>query len=310
MSAHIPPNPSNLPLMDDSGPGSESSDVAARLRPRYEEIIRPTLQYELYNPSDRTIEFGFDGNTFKIPAHNKHWVGKNPNDPTGPALVYPKPGVLPIWTPAAVPGKKLEYGARDILAFACGPDGISGSVGPLGVRPLFSDERDELVIEEGQTAWAERKVIEAQDTKRKHEVAVADAKAQGVPPPFPGKRVLEAYQMINAYETQIGFKYLCPVCNLGFRNSQTEVYVHVISYHKDRGDQVEEAQKKLSHTPQGEVPIGETNLKGLEPEAPVQRPLPEGLANANEIFKEVGGPDDRRASDPPEQPMVPPKPKK
>lgn len=288
--------PAHLPLMD-------QEDEGARRKPNYSEIIRPTLQYELYNPADHTVEFAFNGDTYKIPAHNRHWSGKDPY--TGQQMVYPKPGVLPVWGPAAIPGRKIEFTARDIVAFACGPDGISGSVGGLGIRPMFGDERDEEVtFPEAQSAWAEQRQQQAQISIRQHEQKVADAKASGTPPPFPGRQVLEAYSLRNAYESQIGFKFLCTICNMGFRNSQTEVYVHTISFHKDRRDAVEEAETKLSVVKNpltGELeerPLGKTDLTPEETEPIFNKPLPTGAQNMGQILNEVGGEDHNSEPEP------------
>jgi hypothetical protein len=277
--------PVELPLMDDVEPGP--------IRPNYSEIIRPVLQYELYNPAAHTIEFSFDAQVYKVPARDKHWRGRDPY--TGEFVTYPKPGILPIWTPTAVPGKKIEYNARDIIIFACGPDGISGSVGPLGIRPLFGDDRDELVAEEAQSAWAEHHLSASMQIIRSHEMKVAEAKAAGNPPPFPGRQVLDAYAFRKAYESRVSFKYTCPVCNLGFRQSMAEVYVHLTVDHRDRRDLVEEAEKKLSQVRDAETgemvdrPLGETDLRGLEPDHSLEKPLPAGLDNIGKILDEVGG---------------------
>lgn len=279
------PTSPSFPLMDQESSGPP--------RPNYSEIIRPTLQYELYNAADHTIEFMFDGRPFRVPAHDKHWHGKDPH--TGVEIVYPKPGVLPIWGPSPIPGKRIEYTARDIVAFACGPDGISGSVGGLGVRPLFGDERDQLVAEEAQSAWAERRRFDAEQMIRAHEAKVRDAKEAGTPPPYPGRKVLEAYSLRNAYESQLAFKFTCPICNMGFRDSQTEVYVHTITFHKDRRDDVIEAQEQLSKVKNPETgqveqrPLGKTDLTPEEAGPAFERPLPASAQNMGAILDEVGG---------------------
>lgn len=245
-----------------------------RVKPDYSAIIRPTIQYELFNPRVQGVQFSFDGRPYNIPGVNERWKGRDPS--TGEEITYPKPGVLPVWTPTAAPGRgRIEYNARDIVEFACGPDGISGSVGPLGIRPLFGDERDELVEEEALSAHAERKLIEAQDTIRKHESRVAAAKADGQPPPFPSHKVLEAYQTRQAIETNISFAAQCPVCNMGFRNpsAESQAQLHIIAWHKERTDLVEKARAATGM-------MGNTEEQSIPKAADIglqQREIPRGL---------------------------------
>lgn len=241
-----------------------------RVKPDYSAIIRPTIQYELYNPSRQGVQFMFDGRPYNVPAVNEKWTGRDPA--SGQEITYPKLGVLPVWTPTSAPGRgRIEYNARDIVEFACGSDGVSGSVGALGIRPLFGDERDELVEEEALSSHAERRLIEAQDTIRKHELMVAAAKAEGAPPPFPSRKVQEAYSTRQAIESNISFAAYCPVCNMGFKNPQAEAqtHLHIIAWHKERKDLVEKAQEATGMSAEG--------FGSLEPVSGPTREIPRNL---------------------------------
>lgn len=202
----------------------------------YKSIIKPTLQYELYNPSEKSQHFSKAGVEFYLPAKGKKWRGQDPS--TGQTITYPKPGVMPVW---GIPEQKIT--ALQVVQFAVGEDGISGVIGENGVRALFGeDKQDELVYEDAHKACLRKEVADANLTIHNHERAVAVARAANEQPPIPGRMVQDAYARLAkaGSEADEFFPVRCATCNLGLADEKA-MWLHVLGTHRDRKAEAEKA---------------------------------------------------------------------
>lgn len=202
----------------------------------YKSIIKPVLQYELYNPSDKPQHFSKAGVDFYLPARDKRWRGKDPT--SGQQFTYPKPGVLPIW---GIPEQRIT--ALQVVQFAVGEDGISGVVGINGVRALFDEEeQNKPVYSEARRACLRKEVADANLTVQNHERAVAKAKAADEQPPVPGRIVQEAYNFLAraGADADEFLPIRCSTCNWGFPDD-TRMWEHVLSMHRERRAEAEKA---------------------------------------------------------------------
>lgn len=259
----------------------------------YRPTIRPTLQYELYNPSDKPMSFSKAGEDFYLPARDKRWRGKDPS--TGQTITYPKPGVLPIW---GIPEQKIT--ALQVVEAAVGLDGISGMVGANGARVLI-DGRDEEVMEDARAGWLRKQLADWTTTTQNHERAVRKAQEQGEPPPHPPKLVKEAYEGLAKYSNEADgyLQVRCETCNWGFPD-ETAKWQHVIALHKDRRQEAEAA-----------LNLGRTESTIEEVQRPPATPVPtmsaEDIAEATRLIN--SGHSDDVGSDK-EEPRQAAKPKK
>lgn len=193
------------------------SDVNTASPLDYTEIIKPVVQYGLYNPWPTERSFDFGGKCYRMPAKS----------------------VTPIYDRPDVGATALN-----VLSFAVGKTGREGVVGSIGVRALFGDARDQLVKQEAHQAQKEKESIDDLETCRSHELMVLRAQEAAAAPPRPSQRVMDAYKRRAAREDEEQMKFSCPACNTGFKD-QHEVSVHVVALHKNRKDLLNEAESFL-----------------------------------------------------------------
>lgn len=222
---------------------SAKSFLDAGGNPNYSTLISPSVEYELYNPSPREIEFGVFGMVFRIPACNQYWRGLNPA--TGQTMVYEREGVLPIFSQHG-----RGFTAADIVRHVLGHDGRRGRVlGVRGVRMLFGDneEVNQKVRAEAQGAWLNREmaVVEQVIARWEHDIAQADA--QKVARPQMPLQVREAYESRRAWTESPTRQFSCSICNWP-QESEEAVWIHVLSMHKDKADEVAQAKAALKVT--------------------------------------------------------------
>lgn len=237
-------------------------------KPDYKAIIQPTLQYELYNPSNKAIEFAYDNCTYRIPAAHENWVGIDPSDPALGKITYPEPGVMPVWSPI---GKR--YTAADIVKFACGLDGRTGRVlGIRGVRPLFGEEEEinQLVKQEAQEAYLERQMLIVNQGISAYEQGVAEDTAEGRPPRMMPTVIREFYEQRRAWQTLPSTRFACPVCRWQLE-SEDATWVHILAYHKDHPNEVAEATERMN---EALLAAGERTITGQTGGADIAEPLP------------------------------------
>jgi hypothetical protein len=244
----------------------------------YREIINPTVQFELYNPSDDDVEFQYDGNPYVIPANHRKAEIIDPR--TGRVALYPKPGVLPIIGIPPRPGR-WPVEARKIVEFVCGHNGRGGVLGKAGVRPLFQDGRDALVKEEARRGWAENALYNYQERTRAWETEVEQRKAQGLPVPRPGHDVMKAYRKLGEMQAITFEKFSCPVCNWGFLE-EIDVNVHVVTHHPTHA-YAETARLMLDPQNPGRVGLGSVEVT----RAP-EKPIPAGITSAGATIAAAG----------------------
>lgn len=200
----------------------------------YREIIKPTVQYVLYNPWPVEKSADYNGETYRIPAFNQTAKLKD-------GSTWATPGELPI---AGRPG---IVEAKTIVEFIVGPDGRTGALGSIGVRVLFGDERDKAVKKEAHETQRKAEAAIDLQTCRDHEIAVLRAHDAAAPAPVPSQRVMDAYARRQAREEEDLLKASCPACNMGFED-QRAVSIHVLSVHKNRKDLVTDAENFLRAT--------------------------------------------------------------
>lgn len=203
----------------------------------YRSIIQPKVQYRLWNPAPTPVERDVSAVAFVIPAE-------------GTLDVFGLPAATTDGKGNALPRGSSSYrealSAEQILVHLVGEDGRSGKLGPLGVRCLFGDERDELVKEEGREAW---KLWQYQcDLKAEyaHNKAVQNAKEHGQPPPVPTRETRERMSRRAAFEreSQVVASHPCPSCNWPCFSEQ-ELSSHDQTTHQ-RGSAVEATASPVS----------------------------------------------------------------
>jgi hypothetical protein len=126
--------------------------------------------------------------------------------------------------------------AKEILEYAVGDDGISGRVGISGVRVLFGDSRDEIVMADAAEAHRQKQYQHDLTIKYAHQKAVVIARDAGLPPAAPDKRVREAMARINRYEAEnsVTAEFTCGECNWPFFDAQS-LSSHKESSHQGQG---------------------------------------------------------------------------
>ncbi len=190
----------------------------------FSDLVQPVVQYRLFNPGDKEVEFDFGAETFRIP-------------PNGELLVR---------------DRRSDLAARDIVIFAVGENGEGGRVGGIGVRPLFGDGRDTEVKRMARQSWLEAQYLAARAIVHAHERAVALAQETGTEAPRPTSKVLEAYKMMAEHENLANFAASCPICNLGFHDAK-EVDGHIMAIHKN-SPKAAEIRTKMAAIPTPDAP--------------------------------------------------------
>lgn len=198
----------------------------------YRSIIQPKVQYKLWNPAPNDVERDVSAVTFVIPAGGTL-------DITGlPAAVTDGKGNA---LPRGSSSYREALSAEQILSHLVGEDGRTGKLGPLGVRCLFGDERDELVKEEGRETWELWQYQNDLRAEYAHNKAIQTAKEAGLPPPPPTRETREKIARRVAYErdSQVVPTHPCPSCQWPCF-SEDELRSHDISTHQ-RGTLTTEA---------------------------------------------------------------------
>ncbi len=240
----------------------------------YQTILNPTIQYELYNPADEPMEFGYNGETYVLPGAEDFWVGRDAQ--TGQLMEYTREGVLPVF---GRPDQRIE--ALTIVKHATGDDGRSGHVGVNGVRPLFGDERDEEVIREAREAYVEKRRYDYEAMTRAWEAEVALALQQRREPGRPPRRVRDAYEWLRRNEQKGGVKISCPVCYAGFPND-VQVDAHMLADHK-RHPKTDEVRERLG------LEEDVVDLSSAETVPADTKPLPKSVKGAGKTLDETAG---------------------
>ncbi len=183
----------------------------------YRSVMKPKSFLTVFNPGDE-IKKDYNGNTYTFPANGEvdvyETVGKK----------YNKEGFF----------EDFQIPAEEVVAHFIGEDGVSGHLGPLGVRVLSGDpEIDEAIRSEARTVHKERSYINDLAIKNAHMAAVRVAKEGGNPAPTPERYVIEAFKRIEAYEAggNAALPFSCPDCHMPFLKSE-EMATHQEAQHK------------------------------------------------------------------------------
>jgi hypothetical protein len=183
----------------------------------YRSVMKPKSFLTVFNPGDE-IKKDYNGNTYTFPANGEvdvyETVGKK----------YNKEGFF----------EDFQIPAEEVVSHFIGDDGVSGHLGPLGVRVLSGDpEIDEKIREEARTVNKERAYLNDLAIRNAHMAAVRVAKEGGNPPPSPERYVVEAFKRIEAYEAggNRALPFACPDCNMQFLTGD-EVPRHQEAQHK------------------------------------------------------------------------------
>lgn len=184
----------------------------------YRSILRPKSALPVFNPNTEAIKKDFNGNTYTFPAGGV----LNIEDSTGKK--FTSEGVF----------EDFPLKAEEIVAHFVGEDGVSGHLGPLGVRVLSGNpEVDEQIKAEALATCKQRKYINDLAIKNAHMAAVRVAKEGGNPAPTPERHVVEAMTRIAEYEAggNQALPFSCQDCAMPFL-TQDEVGRHAEAQHK------------------------------------------------------------------------------
>lgn len=205
----------------------------------YEGLLKKRVEFRLFNGNPVAVEAQYNGETYRIPGRNDHYVS-----PKGEA--WPEPGVLPVKSrPGHTTFKKgraldtePDLTAQRIVEFIVGPDGISGKLGKSGVRVLLpdgdEDGRNEMIRQDA-IETADRKQYEnAQSIITAHENANKRRETLGQKPLPPNPVADAAYQFVanqDAGRSPIGFPFSCPKCHSGAKTTE-DLRAHIMSIHR------------------------------------------------------------------------------
>lgn len=204
---------------------------------------RRTCLY-LYNPSDKPIQGRFDSHDYTLPPANEAYIKVKKGKVVDQ---YHEPGVLPVYgyvtseeklNPKEAEKhpevKTIEITPEAICAHLVGEDGLSGQLGPLGVRRLVGDpELDSVLKEDARRTWLLKQYEDDVALITAHEQVVAVAAASAKPTPFLTPRVREAMRRRAKYEQGGGddyAKFVCPKCGDRLKE-EMDVRAHVTAYH-------------------------------------------------------------------------------
>lgn len=173
----------------------------------FRSVLKPKVFLTVFNPNREDVCKDFGGNTYRFPAG----------------------GTLDIFeTTTRKHNREGEFDVdvvspATIVSHFLGDDGISGHLGPLGVRVLSGNpEQDAEIMEDARKVCAERHYLNDCATRNAHMAAVRVAKEDGQPAPTPERHVVEAMTRIEAWEADGGnaaLPYKCPDCNLPFKEA-------------------------------------------------------------------------------------------
>jgi hypothetical protein len=202
----------------------------------YRSMIRPTVAFRLFNPSPVAVEGIHNGRFYRVPACDEHYVDRT----VAPPQEYPEPGVLPISgyeyneTVGRVPERRIIT-AEDIVIHLTGEDGVSGQLGPRGIRLLYTvgDERNDAIKKEALEAYKTKTYEDAGATIAAFE-AMNNKRVefkQNPMPPTP--KVREAYRYraeVERGDTVQRADFSCPKCYEGI-TTETLLRDHITELH-------------------------------------------------------------------------------
>ena len=188
----------------------------------FEALLKPKVEFRLYNPCPEPVEQDFDSWTYVIPAKGFLEIAGRPSHPHPDPRLKGSPGY-----------RDFPIEAKDIVKHLVGEDGRSGKLGQRGVRVLFGDSRDEAVIAEADAAAAEWQYRCDLQTEYAHNKSNTNLKEQGIAPAPPSARVQDAIRRRVEYEKGNNTRatHPCPECEWPFYSEQ-EVSSHIESTHK------------------------------------------------------------------------------
>lgn len=193
----------------------------------YSEIVSPARPYLIYNPAPYEIVKDYAGYTFRWPPNfEDRGYG---------------PGVLAVGELKIRGQHDQKYrhamemvSAQTVAKFFVGEDGLSGTLSPMGVRPLFGDNRDADVRLEADAAFRKHQEVEDLRLTSTFMGAVERMKQQGMTPPPPGPEIMAAMerQRINRAERGgIGAMH-CPKCAWALATKE-DLDAHTYHYHPE-----------------------------------------------------------------------------
>lgn len=200
----------------------------------YKSILKPDVQYRLYNPNPKAVEGQHNGRCYRIPARDEHYVDSR-------GQKFPEPGVLPIYpymNQVRLGDRTVEdrlMTAEMIVVHLVGEDGVSGQIGGAGIRllPSANDPLAEAVKRDALEASRAKAYADAGATIAAFEAENAkriEYKQTPVPPPA---KVKEAYRF-RAEAERVSEADLpafqCPKCYEGIPTEE-KLRAHISELH-------------------------------------------------------------------------------
>jgi hypothetical protein len=185
------------------------------------------VEYEIFNGRPDAYKFALWSKDYRVPATDEHWVGKNPY--TRESIVYPKPGVMPVWN---IPGQGANS-AKAMIDFVLGKDRRSGHGAVSGLRILMgrSKKEDEAIMQEAREQ-ARVAIEQSNDEKirawEQHVMKCNQTKEPTGPMPTP---VRQAYRLRKTLFQKSEDRFRCEICTEGFP-SRGDMMVHIVEDHE------------------------------------------------------------------------------
>lgn len=207
----------------------------------YSNFLSRKVEFRLFNGNLKAVESNYDGETYVIPGRLQFHVV---NRKTGET--WPEPGVLPIkgksgkvFSKKGVAVDKADpITAQQIVEFLVGPDGITGKLGPSGVRVLLpdgdQDGRNDLIRNDAIEQADRKQYADAQRIVRTHENANDKRREYKQDPLPPNPIAAAAYKFIAQKDTEgtpMTFPFSCSKCAEGARTSE-DLREHINTIHR------------------------------------------------------------------------------
>ncbi len=199
----------------------------------YSEVLNPVGRRLVYNPGVR-FERNIGGQTYHFPSKSEKYsdlLRELRSDGMGGVrhvsreeLAYldtlPN-GVRPI-TDTVVPvhtedpnhtGQQI-FPAREILTVLLGDSGRDGMMGTWGVRPLFGDQRDSLVVAEANKKHQEKLYAHALAATTAHKKQNEKHKDAGIAPAPPTPELMRLYRVVAEADRGGISGVPCDICYL------------------------------------------------------------------------------------------------
>jgi hypothetical protein len=200
----------------------------------YKSILKPDVQYRLYNPNPKAVEGQHNGRIYRIPGRDEHYV-----DSRGQR--FSEPGVFPVY-PYNYTIRLGERTTEDkvmtaemIVVHLVGEDGISGQIGGAGVRLLPSGDETlaEAVKRDALEASRTKAYADAGATIAAFEAENAKRIEYKQTPIQPPPKVKEAYRYraeVERVSTADLPAFQCPKCYEGIAD-ETKLRAHIAEIH-------------------------------------------------------------------------------